>query len=77
MILAALATLADLGPGRPSLDAAFLPRLHGRAWPLLSLGAGIGGSLMSERVLGELGGEARVAPQSANGEVVAPVASPA
>jgi len=47
VLIAALAALADHGPGRPSVDAARFPRLHGPFWALASLGAGIAGSYLA------------------------------
>jgi putative oxidoreductase len=44
VIIAAMAVLADHGPGRPSVDAALFPRLKGPAWAALAIGAGVAGS---------------------------------
>jgi putative oxidoreductase len=53
VVIGALATLVELGPGRPSLDAALWPRLRGPAWALASIGAGAAGSFLGERLLSE------------------------
>ena len=52
VLIAAVAAIADHGPGRPSVDAALLPRFKGPAWALLALGAGVAGSyaMTSERM---------------------------
>jgi putative oxidoreductase len=47
VLTAAVLALAAEGPGRPSLDAALLPRFRGPGWALLALGAGVGGSLLA------------------------------
>jgi hypothetical protein len=40
----------DLGPGRPSIDAALAPRLRGSGWAVASLAAAAAGSwLATER----------------------------
>ena len=46
-LIAALTALADHGPGRPSVDSARLPDMHGAFWALASLGAGIAGSYLA------------------------------
>jgi putative oxidoreductase len=47
VLIAALTALADNGPGRPSVDSARFPSLHGPFWALASLGAGIAGSYLA------------------------------
>jgi putative oxidoreductase len=47
VLVAAVTALADHGPGRPSVDAKAFPRLHGTAWALASLGAGVAGSYLA------------------------------
>jgi putative oxidoreductase len=47
VLIAAVTALADHGAGRPSVDAALLPRLKGPVWAALALGAGIAGSYMA------------------------------
>jgi putative oxidoreductase len=59
VILGALMALSERGPGRPSVDAALLPRLHGRTLAVLQLGAGIAGSYL---VTSELVNEGAGAP---------------
>jgi len=39
--------LAETGPGRPSVDAALFPRLHGAPFALLGLAAGAAGSYLA------------------------------
>jgi putative oxidoreductase len=41
------AALAETGPGRPSVDDAFFPRLRGPAFALLALAAGAAGSYLA------------------------------
>jgi putative oxidoreductase len=47
VLIAAMAALADHGPGRPSVDAARFPRLKGPAWALASVAAGVAGSYLA------------------------------
>jgi putative oxidoreductase len=49
VLIAALAALADHGPGSPSVDSALFPRLHGPAWALASVAGGAAGSYLVER----------------------------
>jgi putative oxidoreductase len=54
VLLAAMAALADAGPGRPSVDAALFPRLKGARWALAQLAAGaLGSYLVTSPVLSE------------------------
>ncbi len=53
VLIAAVAALVETGPGRPSLDAAALPRLKGPALALASVAAGAAGSYLNERLLSE------------------------
>jgi putative oxidoreductase len=46
VIIAAMAWVAESGPGEPSVDAALLPRLKGPAWTALAIGAGVAGSYL-------------------------------
>src|SRR4051794_41313423 len=50
-LIAAMLALTEVGPGRPSVDAAALPWLKGNAWALAQFTAAAGGStlLTSER----------------------------
>jgi putative oxidoreductase len=47
VLIAAMAALADHGPGSPSVDASRFPRLKGPAWALASLAAGVAGSYLA------------------------------
>jgi putative oxidoreductase len=50
VMIAAMATLAETGPGRPSVDDALLPRFRGSGWAIASLAAAAAGSwLATER----------------------------
>jgi putative oxidoreductase len=49
VLIAALAALAEHGPGSASVDSALFPRLHGPAWALASLAGGVAGSYVAER----------------------------
>jgi putative oxidoreductase len=46
VLIAALATLVEHGPGRPSVDAALLPGWKGRGWAAATLGAAVAGSYL-------------------------------
>src|SRR5436305_8815851 len=52
VVIAVLAILAEEGPGRPSVDASWFPRLRGRGLAAASIGAGVAGSFLGERILG-------------------------
>ena len=47
VLVAVVTALADRGPGKPSVDAALLPWMHGRRWSIASLFAGAAGSLLA------------------------------
>ena len=51
-VIAAMLTLAEVGPGRPSVDAAVFPRLKGNGWALAQFAAWAAGAalLTSERM---------------------------
>jgi putative oxidoreductase len=51
-LIAVMATLAEVGPGRPSVDAASFPRVKGNGWALAQFtGAAAGAALLtSERM---------------------------
>jgi putative oxidoreductase len=51
-LIAAMLTLAEVGPGRPSVDEAVLPRLKGNGWALAQFAASAAGAalLTSERM---------------------------
>jgi len=53
VLIAAVAALAEQGPGRPSLDARLLPRFNGPKWAVLALGAGAAGALLNEELFTE------------------------
>jgi putative oxidoreductase len=48
VLLAAMTSLAETGPGQPSLDSVLLPELHGTRWALLGLGAAVAGSILAD-----------------------------
>jgi putative oxidoreductase len=47
VIIAAMAALAESGPGAPSVDSALFPRMKGTGWALLALAAGTAGSYLA------------------------------
>jgi putative oxidoreductase len=47
VLIAALTTLAEHGPGSPSVDDRIAPRMHGAAWALASLAGGVAGSYLA------------------------------
>jgi putative oxidoreductase len=76
VLIAAMAAIADHGPGRPSVDAALFPRLKGPAVALLAVGTGVAGSYVatSEPMSSPQGGPAENAgsagdPASSNGSI--------
>jgi putative oxidoreductase len=50
VLIAAMAALADKGPGRPSVDARLFPGLRGPGWAVASLGAAVAGSYLVDRL---------------------------
>jgi putative oxidoreductase len=49
VLIAAVAALADNGPGALSVDSKAFPRLHGAAWAAAAVAAGVAGSYLAER----------------------------
>ena len=49
VLIAAMAALADTGPGALSVDSARFPRMHGPAWAAAATAAGVAGSYLAER----------------------------
>jgi putative oxidoreductase len=49
VLIAAMAALADAGPGPLSVDSALLKRMHGPAWAAAAVAAGVAGSYLVER----------------------------
>jgi putative oxidoreductase len=49
VLITAFAALAENGPGKPSVDSALFPRLHGTGWAIASLSAGVAGSYIADR----------------------------
>jgi len=67
-LIAAMAALTEVGPGRPSVDSALLPNLKGAGWALAALGAAAAGSyLVTERLT-----EAEPAPAPQEGQADTP-----
>ncbi len=46
-LIGAMAALAEVGPGRPSVDAALFPNFKGKGWTLAALAAGAAGSYLA------------------------------
>jgi putative oxidoreductase len=49
VLIAAMAALADQGPGALSVDSKAFPRMHGAAWAAAAVAAGVAGSYLAER----------------------------
>jgi putative oxidoreductase len=47
VVIAAMATLAERGPGSPSVDAKLSPRFHGPVWAAVAIAAGVAGSYLA------------------------------
>jgi putative oxidoreductase len=65
VLIAAMVMLVEGGPGKPSVDAALMPRMKGSALALLSLGAAVAGSYLATERFNE-------APQPAPTEAEGP-----
>jgi putative oxidoreductase len=50
VVIAAMATLVQHGPGQPSVDAALFPGLKGKGWAVASLAAAVGGSFLLDKL---------------------------
>ena len=81
VLIAAMASLVEHGPGRPSVDARLLPSLKGKRWAAASIGAAVAGSFLVTKLAEpsepaepdpdpaavdvSSNGDARVSPQTA------------
>ncbi len=75
VLIAAALTLAEIGPGRPSVDAALGDKFHGNGWALFALAGGAAGAVgahlyassqpepQPEAMTGPQGPEAGAVPQ--------------
>ena len=70
VIIAGLAGLVEVGPGRPSVDAALFPRLKGPVLAALAVGSGVAGSYLVTERLNE--GQSDVAPEMGAGDPASP-----
>jgi putative oxidoreductase len=77
VIIAAMATLADHGPGPLSVDAALFPRLKGPAWAALAIGAGVAGSYLATSPPINEPAPAPFEAQGGPGDVASPGGEPA
>lgn len=50
VLIAAMAMVADRGPGKPSIDDRYFPSLKGPGWAALAIGAGVAGSFLVDRL---------------------------
>ena len=70
VLIAAMAGIVDVGPGRPSVDAALFPKLRGPVWAALAVGSGVAGSYLVTERLNEA--ESTVAPEMGAGDPASP-----
>jgi putative oxidoreductase len=70
VLIAAMAGIVDVGPGRPSVDAAVFPKLRGPLWAVLAVGSGVAGSYLVTERLNQ--GESTVAPEMGAGDPASP-----
>ena len=68
-LIAALAALTETGPGRPSVDAALMPRFKGSGWALAAVAAGVAGSYLATEIFNEPEPEQEPAPQASDTEL--------
>ena len=66
-LIATMAALTEVGPGRPSVDDALFPRLHGTGWAAAALAAAAAGSYLATDRLTEP--ETAPAPQEGQADV--------
>ena len=66
-LIAALASLAETGPGSPSVDDALLPGFRGTGWALAAMAAGAAGSYLATERFNEPA--PAPAPQAADAEL--------
>ena len=66
-LIAMMAALTEVGPGRPSVDDALFPRLRGTGWAVAALAAGAVGSYLTTERLTEP--EPAPAPQEGQADV--------
>jgi putative oxidoreductase len=52
-LIAAMAMLAEAGPGRPSVDDALFPGMRGTGWAIAALGAAAAGSYLATEYFNE------------------------
>jgi putative oxidoreductase len=72
VIIAAMAAVAENGPGKPSVDDALFPRLKGPAWAVLAIGAGVAGSYLATAPPVNEPGPAPAEGQGSAGDVASP-----
>jgi putative oxidoreductase len=72
VIIAAMAAVVETGPGKPSVDDAFFPRLKGPVWAALAIGAGVAGSYLATSPPINEPGPAPAERQGSAGDVASP-----
>jgi putative oxidoreductase len=72
VVIAAMAAVAEHGPGKPSIDDALLPRFKGPAWAALAIGAGVAGSYLATSPPFNEPGPAPAEGQGSAGDVASP-----
>jgi len=72
VLIAALAALVDVGPGRPSIDANAFPNLKGPFWAALAVGSGVAGSYLVTEKLTTGGAAPTAAPEAGAGDPASP-----
>jgi putative oxidoreductase len=70
VLIGVMAGVVDVGPGRPSVDAALFPKLRGPLLAALAVGSGVAGSYLVTERLNE--GEPAAAPEMGAGDPASP-----
>lgn len=72
VLIGAMMAIAEAGPGRPSVDSALFPRLHGTGWAVAQLAAAAAGSFLTTERFSEPAPATREAEPALPGDPASP-----